>query len=62
VGTYLGGATIDNITYEGAMASTQPIELRNYYMEKYFGENKLFTAGVYVTLTLLFIMFGVAVL
>jgi len=62
VGTYLGGANIDNITYEGAMASTQPIELRNYYMEKYFGENKLFTAGVYVTLTLLFIMFGVAVL
>jgi ech hydrogenase subunit A len=62
VGTYLGGANIDNITFEGAMASSQPIALRNYYMEKYFGENKLFNAGVFVAVTLLFIMFGVAVL
>jgi ech hydrogenase subunit A len=62
VGTYLGGANIDNITYEGAMASTQPIELRNYYMEKYFGESRLFSAGVYIAMTLLFVMFGVTAL
>ncbi|MBP1749362.1 MAG: ech hydrogenase subunit [Deltaproteobacteria bacterium] len=62
VGTYLGGGNIDNVTFEGAMASSQPIGLRNYYMEKYFGETRLLNAGVFVAVTLLFIMFGVAVL
>ncbi len=62
VGTYLGGANIDHITFEGAMASTQTIELKNYYLEKYFGEDRLFMIGVLVSLTLVFVMFGVAFL
>ena len=62
VGTYLGGGNIDNTTYEGAMASTQTIELKNYYLERYFGEERLFNVGLFVSLTLMFIMFGVAVL
>lgn len=62
VGTYLGGGNIDNVTFEGAMASTQAIELRNYYMTKYFGEERLCNVGIFVSLTLLFIMFGVAAL
>lgn len=62
VGTYLGGANIDNVTFEGAMASTQTIELKNYYLEKYFGEDRLFNVGVFVSTTLLFVMFGVAFL
>ena len=44
------------------MESTQTIELKNYYLEKYFGENRLFNAGVFISLTLLIIMFGVAVI
>jgi ech hydrogenase subunit A len=62
VGTYLGGGNIENISFEGAMASGQPIQLRNYYMEKYFGENRLFDAGVYIAMTLIFVMFGVVIL
>jgi ech hydrogenase subunit A len=62
VGTYLGGANIDNITFEGAMASTRSIELKNYYLEKYFGEGRLFIVGVLVSVTLIFVMFGVAFL
>jgi ech hydrogenase subunit A len=62
VGTYLGGGNIDNITFEGAMASTQTIQLKNYYLEKYFGEDRLFVIGVLVSLTLIFVMFGVAFL
>jgi len=62
VGTYLGGGNLDNITFEGAMAATRGIELKNYYLERYFGEEKLFNAGIFVSLTLMFIMFGVAVL
>jgi ech hydrogenase subunit A len=60
VSTYLGGGNLDNITFEGAMTSTKTIELKNYYLEKYFGENVLFNVGVFVALTLVLIMFGVA--
>ena len=60
VGTYLGGANIDNVTFEGAMASTQTIQLKNYYLEKYFGEDRLFNVGVLISITLLCVMFGVA--
>lgn len=62
VGTYLGGANIDNVTFEGAMGSAKPIEMRNYYLEKYFGEDRLFNAGILVSLTLLLVMFGVALI
>jgi ech hydrogenase subunit A len=62
VGTYLGGGNIDNITFEGAFASTQKIEMKNYYLEKYFGEERLFNVGVFVSLTLTFVMFGAAVI
>jgi ech hydrogenase subunit A len=60
VGTYLGGANIDNVTFEGAMASTQTIQMKNYYLEKYFGEDRLFNVGVFISITLLCVMFGVA--
>jgi ech hydrogenase subunit A len=60
VGTYLGGANTSDITFEGAMASNQGIELKNYYLEKYFGEDRWFVIGVVICLTLLFVMFGVA--
>ncbi len=60
VGTYLGGGNIDDTTFEGAMASKQTIELKNYYLEKYFGEERLFNVGLFVSLTLTFIMFGAA--
>jgi len=62
VGVYLGGGNIDDNTFEGAMASTQTIKLKNYYMEKYFGEERLFNAGVLVSLTLLCVMFGVVLI
>jgi ech hydrogenase subunit A len=62
VGIYLGGANLDRITFEGAMASTQTIRLRNYYLQKYFGEERLFMTGVLVSVTLIFVMFGVAFL
>jgi ech hydrogenase subunit A len=60
VGTYLGGGNIGKATFEGAMASTQTIELKNYYLEKYFGEERLFNVGLFLSLTLMFIMFGAA--
>jgi ech hydrogenase subunit A len=60
VGIYLGGANIDDQTFEGAMATTQTIRLKNYYLETYFGEERLFNVGILVSVTLLCVMFGVA--
>ncbi len=62
VGTYLGGANITPVTFEGAMASTRTIELKNYYLQSYLGEDRLSGIGIFISLTLLFVMFGVAVL
>jgi ech hydrogenase subunit A len=62
VSTYLGGGNLDDITFEGAMSSTGTIELKNYYLEKYFGEKVLFNAGIFIGLTLSFIMFGVTII
>jgi ech hydrogenase subunit A len=62
VGTYLGGGNIDNITFEGAFSSTQKIELKNYYLARYFGEERMSNVGVFLALTLIFIMFGAAVI
>ena len=60
VGAYLGGANIDESSFQGAMDAVQPIALKNYYLEKYFGESRLFQAGVFISVTLICIMFGVA--
>jgi len=60
VGTYLGGANIDNVSFEGPMDHKETADLKNYYLTKYFGEDILCNVGVLVSLTLIFIMFGVA--
>ena len=62
VGTYLGGANVDDVSFEGPMDHKQTADLKNYYMTKYFGEDILCNVGVLVSLTLIFIMFGVAAL
>lgn len=62
VGTYLGGANVDNVTFEGAMARRQSADLKNYYLEKYFGENVLFDAGIFLALAFVLVMFGVVML
>jgi len=62
VGIYLGGGNLDSTTFAGALGSTQTIELKNYYLERYFGEERLFNVGLFISLTLVFIMFGAAAL
>ena len=62
VGLYLGGANVDNVHFEGAMDQKQTADLKNYYLTNYFGEDVLSNIGIIVSLTLIFIMFGVAVL
>ena len=60
VGTYLGGAISTTSPLKGQWHPRRTIEMKNYYLEKYFGEDRLFNVGVLVSLTLFCIMFGVA--
>jgi ech hydrogenase subunit A len=36
--------------------------MKNYYLEKYFGEDRLFPVGVLVSTVLFCVMFGVALI
>ncbi|MEN6616515.1 MAG: proton-conducting transporter membrane subunit, partial [Syntrophorhabdus sp.] len=62
VAPYLGGGNIDDVNFEGAMATVRPVQMRNYYLEKYFGEERLYNIGSLAALTLLCVMFGVALI
>ena len=55
VPVYLAGANVgDNMKFQGSAGKIHDLTLKNYYMEKYFGEKKLALLGV-VTTTAIFI-------
>lgn len=57
VDAYLGGANADSHTqFHGAGYAVKDMELRSYYLTKYFGEARLFKYGVIVSLALLAVM------
>jgi len=62
VGTYFGGANIDELSFRGPMDRQLTAETRNYYLSRYFGEGVLFNIGVFISLILILIMFGVVIL
>lgn len=62
VGTYLGGGNLSADTYLGSIAIERGVSLRNYYLENFFGEKKMFWTGVVAAVVLIIIMFGVAVI
>lgn len=51
---YMGGEnTGDNETFNGALGTTRKVELRNWYMESYFGAGKLTFWGNIITVGIL---------
>jgi ech hydrogenase subunit A len=61
VEAYLGGANADSsITFQGAAGVVKDVELRNYYLGRVFGEQRLFLIGGIAAAALIFVMFGVA--
>lgn len=60
VGTYFGGGNITKSTYTDSMGELRRTEIRNYYLQGYFGESRLLKAGVIITVIFIFIMVGVA--
>jgi ech hydrogenase subunit A len=57
---YLGGANEgDDLTFKGAMEKEVPVSLRNWYMEKYFGEYKMNVIGVVSTSVIIAFVFAI---
>ncbi len=61
VDAYLGGANADSHTqFRGAGYAVKDMELRSYYLGKYFGESGLFKYGMMVSIVLLTVMIFVS--
>jgi ech hydrogenase subunit A len=62
VDAYLGGANIETSTsFRGAGSSIKDMEIKNYYLEKYFGEAKLYRFGILFCSIFLVFMFMVLI-
>ncbi len=61
VGTYFGGLNFTKSTYTDSMGELRRTELKNYYLQGFFGEPKLLLTGIIVSTILIIIMFGVAI-
>ncbi len=58
---YMAGAnTGDNLTYMGSMQTEMTQSLRNWYMEKYFGEKKMNILGLASTTAIICVVFAMA--
>jgi ech hydrogenase subunit A len=56
---YMGGRTTTaEMRFSGSAGLQRDLALRNYYLESFFGENKLFRVGAVLCLGLLLLMFG----
>jgi ech hydrogenase subunit A len=70
VPVYLAGTNVgDNMKFTGAMGQVKDLSMRNYYMENYFGENKMAMIGKIVTnlifvltVVIILMMFGVNII
>ncbi len=61
VDAYLGGGNVDSsVLFQGAGGEVKSMEMRNYYLARLFGEQRLFLAGVISCAALIFVMFGVS--
>jgi len=60
VDAYLGGANMDTATnFRGSVGDAKDMEMKSYYLEKYFGEGRLFKFGVMISIIFVIIMLGV---
>ena len=54
--------TTGGALFRGAAGEVKNIKMENYYLEKYFGEKKLFNVSVYISVVLVLLMLGLSVL
>jgi ech hydrogenase subunit A len=61
VEAYLGGGNVDSsVLFQGAGGEVKSMAMRNYYLGRLFGEQRLALAGGIACAALIFVMFGVA--
>ncbi len=61
VDAYLGGGNVDSsVLFQGAAGQVRSVEMRNYYLTRLFGEQRLSLVGAIACAALIFVMFGVA--
>ena len=61
VDAYLGGGNADSsFQFQGAGGEVKNMQMRNYYLERVFGEKRLFLIGAIACAALIFVMFGVS--
>jgi len=61
VGTYLGGANVDNIRFLGSTGEELTADIRNYYLDSFFSEKRLFDFGWVAAVFLVILMIGVVI-
>lgn len=61
VPTYMSGVGIDDSSYVGSMGATVDVSLRNWYMEPWFGENRIGKIGEAVT-TIVIVVILIAII
>jgi len=61
VGTYLGGANVDNARFLGSTGAQRTADIRNYYLENFFSEKRLFDYGWVAAVFLVILMLGVVI-
>ena len=63
VDPYLCGVNSEtHITFNNSLNQSQEISMKNYYLNDYFGEEKLLPAGLVITSIFIAIMFLTAVI
>ncbi len=62
VGVYLAGANVDAYHYKNSYGKDTHADLRNYYLTEFFNERQLLFTGIFGTIVLIVIMFGVSFL
>jgi hypothetical protein len=61
VDAYLGGGNVDSsVLFEGGGGRVKSVEMRNYYLARLFGEQRLSLVGGIACAALIFVMFGVS--
>ena len=61
VSNYLAGVGDGNGSYTGSMGTTVEVNLRNWYMTSWFGEDRIGRIGsILASVTLIVVMVGVA--
>lgn len=64
IGTaYMGGcSTTEDLAFDNSLGQSKHVHVKSYYLEKFFGEKRLFPAGVVISTILIMVLAGASAL